>query len=240
MSMETYGALIDGLRAVPTLRAMAFWGFGEPLLHPQIAPMVDMAHGLGARTEMFSNGLLLDGAMAEALVSAGLDSLVLSVDGASAEGYADIRTGGALGRVLENVDRLREIRAAAGRAHARDRHRVRGHAPHLGELRHLPRLAQRMGATRIVVTNVLPYTEELRDETLYGRWAGRSLQTHSSEWSPEIVLPRVDLHGETLAAFAGLLYDTGYAQTAALRPDEAGGHCRFVSEGHWPSRGMAR
>ena len=231
MAMETYRALIDGLRAVPTLRSMAFWGFGEPLLHPQIAEMVAMAHGLGARTEMISNGLLLDGEMAEALVAAGLDSLVLSVDGVSAEGYADIRTGGALGPVLENVDRLRQIRAAAGRVTPEIGIEFVAMRRNLAELRHLPQLAQRMGATRIVVTNVLPYTEELRDEILYGRWAGRSLQTHGTEWSPEIVLPRTDLYGETLAAFAGLLYATGYAQTAALRPDEAGGHCRFVNEG---------
>jgi hypothetical protein len=229
--METYHALIAGLRVVPTLRSMAFWGFGEPLLHPGIIEMVAMAHDLGARTEMISNALLLDERMAAGLIEAGLDSLVLSVDGAGPDAYADIRTGGTLGAVLANVDRLRELRTMAGRSNPEIGIEFVAMKRNLGELRYLPSLALRMGATRIVVTNVLPYTAELQDEILYGRWAGRSFQAHGNEWSPEIVLPRLDLRGETLNAFASLLYDTGYAQTMAPPGAGAGGYCRFVNEG---------
>ena len=231
MPMDTYRALIDGLKAVPTLRSMAFWGFGEPLLHPDIVEMIAMAHDLGARTEMISNGLLLDAKMAAGLIEAGLDSLVFSVDGASPASYADIRTGGALGAVLANVDRLRTLRISTGRPNPEIGIEFVAMKRNLGELRYLPSLATRMGATRIVVTNVLPYTEELQDEILYGQWAGRSLRVTGTEWSPEMVLPRADLRGETLNAFATLLHETGYAQTVAPQGVATGGYCRFVNEG---------
>ncbi len=82
---------------------MAFWGLGEPLLHPDIVEMVALAEELGARTELITNGLLLDQEMAEGLVQAGLDTLVISVDGASPEAHAGIRAGADLRLVQQNV-----------------------------------------------------------------------------------------------------------------------------------------
>ena len=75
MEMATYRRLVDGLRVVPSLRTVAFWGFGEPLLHPDIVEMVALAKELGAKTELITNGLLLDKEMAKGLVMAGLDTL---------------------------------------------------------------------------------------------------------------------------------------------------------------------
>jgi len=112
MEMATYRRLVDGLREVASLRTVAFWGFGEPLLHPDIVEMVALAKELGAKTELITNGLLLDKEMAEGLVMAGLDTLVVSVDGTSPESYADIRSGTNLHVVQENMEGLHAVRRA--------------------------------------------------------------------------------------------------------------------------------
>jgi MoaA/NifB/PqqE/SkfB family radical SAM enzyme len=78
---------------------------------------------------------------------------------------------------------------------------------------------------------VLPYTEELKDEILYGLWAGRAYPTGRSEWMPEIQLPRMDARPEAMEPAMALLHRSGYVQPAADYRDGATGYCRFVNEG---------
>ena len=58
---------------------MDFLG-GEPLLHPRIADLVRHAHEKGCWTNIITNGLLLSDDLVEALNSAGLDSMCVSID----------------------------------------------------------------------------------------------------------------------------------------------------------------
>ncbi len=116
MDMATYRRLAAGLSEVPSLRTMAFWGLGEPLLHPDIVEMVAEAKRLGAETELITNAVLLDREMAEGLVTAGLDLLVVSVEGSSSESHAGVRPGTDLTVVQENMEGLRAARRDNGGA----------------------------------------------------------------------------------------------------------------------------
>lgn len=231
MAMATYRRLVEGLRAVPTLRKVSFWGFGEPLLHPDIVAMVSLAKGLGAQTEIITNGLLLDAAKAEALVEAGLDSIVFSIDGTSAEAYAAVRAGGDFDLVRENVSALRQARAESAR-----------HNPEIGiefvvtksnvhELPALRYLALEMGASFIVVTNVLPYTREMADETLYDMAVGLMKARQRNKWQPQIVLPVMDTRWEAALPLARLLEQTDGDAGFLRRASENGAYCKFVAEG---------
>ena len=84
-------------------------GLGEPLLHPRFLDMVRAAKQRGLRAEVTTNALLLDDAVAAGLLEAGLDQLVVSIDGASAEAFGRVR-GASLARVVENVGRLHDRR----------------------------------------------------------------------------------------------------------------------------------
>jgi len=230
MEMATYRRLVDGLRGVPSLRTIAFWGFGEPLLHPNIVEMVALAKELGSKTELITNGLLLDREMAEGLVMAGLDTLVVSVDGTSPESHADIRSGTKLREVQKNVDGLH----AARRANRCDNPEVGlefvATRRNVSELPNLHRLAYSMGASFVVVTNVLPYTEEIKEEILYWLATG-SYPLARSKWSPEIVLPRMDARRECLEPLLRLLQQSGVIDLLPRRSDGTEGYCRFVGEG---------
>ncbi len=94
MEWATFEAVVDGLgRRAGTL---AFMGLGEPLLHPRFLDMVRLAKERGLRAEVTTNALLLDDAMAAGLLEAGLDQLVVSIDGASAEAFGRVRSGASL------------------------------------------------------------------------------------------------------------------------------------------------
>lgn len=91
MEMEAYEGLIRQLPELPKVETLHFGGYGEPLLHPEIERMLRMAKEAGRKTELITNGLLLDHSVAEKLVNARLDTLIFSVDGLSPETYEAIR-----------------------------------------------------------------------------------------------------------------------------------------------------
>jgi MoaA/NifB/PqqE/SkfB family radical SAM enzyme len=231
MSMENYHNLIKGLRKADSLKKMSFWGFGEPLLHPNIVEMVCLAKELGVETQIITNALLLGKEKAEGLVDAGLDTLIISVDGASAEAYADIRPKAELELVKKNVNQLRDFRRKTP-----DRKPVIGieyvvMQRNFKELRYLRQLAYSLGAAFIFLTNLLPYTEELKDEILY--WFSTSLTypPESTKLMPELFIPPMDLRHsdfETIKALAG---HSGSICTPDPHLGSGNGYCRFVNDG---------
>jgi len=167
MTMDTFGHLVESMAALPQLKRVVFTGFGEPLTHPHILEMIEAVRQRDVAVTVGSNGLLLDRAMVRELVRLGVDRLVVSVDGVKPETYADVR-GAMLSQVLDNIRGLNEEKARLGSL-----------MPALGiefvvlkgnvaELPDLARLASRLHAARVLVSNVLCYTEEMRGQMLYG------------------------------------------------------------------------
>ena len=66
----------------------------------------------------------------------------------------------------------------------------------IADLPELVRLGKSLGADQFSISNVLPHTPELRDEMLYLRSFYES-DLASSEWSPLIALPRLDINALT-------------------------------------------
>lgn len=202
MDMAVYRKLISDIKEFSTLNALAFWGIGEPLAHPEIVNMVALAHEMGLKTEVITNGHLLDEYMAKGFIQAGLDTLVVSVDGTS---FVDIRQGGDLLRVEENIRALNTLRA-----------KNIGKIPNIGlefvimksNINQLPELAERarsMEADFIMLTNLLPCTEDMKDEILY--WISATINDNEErpKRSEELIFPRMDLRTEYLTPLKALL-----------------------------------
>lgn len=81
-------------------------GLGEPLLHPDFFRMVAYAAGRGIRVSTNSNLTLLTEERARRCVESGLDTLHISLDGASAKVYEDIRHGASFDKVMRNLARI--------------------------------------------------------------------------------------------------------------------------------------
>jgi tungsten cofactor oxidoreducase radical SAM maturase len=167
MPMNTFHRLVESLDRLPHLTRVVFSGFGEPLTHPNILEMIETVRQRNTAVTLGSNGLLLDAEMARELVRLGVDRLVVSVDGVKPETYASVR-GAMLSQVLNNLRGLNEVKRQLGSL-----------TPALGiefvvlktnvtELAELTRFASQLNAARVLVSNVLSYTEEMRTEILYG------------------------------------------------------------------------
>jgi len=254
MDMEVYQKLMDGLRKLESLpKRVSFWGMGEPLVHPQIVNMVAEANQLGAETLVISNGLLLDEEKAKGLVDAGLDRLILSIDGTSTTSQPDTRCGDVLQQVIQNIKFFhtinevnpREALPICGSANAEDiipQQKTKIGLSfvltksNLHELKQLRSLAFTLGASSITFSNLLPYSEEVQDEILYDFSAGRSYPLedayyYPSIYYPEISFPRIDVSPILFNVLPQLL---GYTSTyGGTEPPVANknGYCRFVEEG---------
>jgi tungsten cofactor oxidoreducase radical SAM maturase len=167
MEMATFQALMMQVKEFPNLQRIVFSGLGEPLTHPQILEMVHQARQQGLAVTIGSNGLLLDRQMARELVSLGVDRLVLSLDGVTPETYAGVR-GALLSQVLENIRGLNEAKTELGSLTPALGIEFVALRSNIAELAELTGLASRLGAARVLVSNVLAYTDEMRDEILYG------------------------------------------------------------------------
>lgn len=237
MSTETYGRIVDGLRSLPTPPDILFGGLGEPLSHPDIVEMVRQAKAVGSSVELITNGMLLDEPMSLELVKAGLDTLWVSLDGATPESYKDVRLGAALPQVLANLADFRHARWTKHYGVALDIF----HKPQLGiifvamkrNISDLPavfRMASRSGALHFMVTNVLPYTPDMQDEILYSRSLNDAAYA-SSPWFGSLDFPKIDVNPATREAVYHALRSDHSMSIAGGSLGERNNRCPFIERG---------
>ncbi|MCX6993116.1 MAG: radical SAM protein [Kiritimatiellaeota bacterium] len=90
MDLGLYKKAIDDLTTFPhKVKVLRFVGIGEPLMHKNIVEMVKYAadKNIAHTVEILTNGSLLTPAMSDTLIAAGLNRLVVSLQGTSAEKY---------------------------------------------------------------------------------------------------------------------------------------------------------
>ena len=227
MSGETFSRIVEGLKSLSGPPEVFFGGFGEPLFHPDIVAMVRRVKEVGARAELITNGILLDEKRARELIESRLDTLWVSLDGATPESYADVRLGNALPQILENLRQLRALKYRSGVRKPELAVAFVAMRRNLAELPKVAALAVRLGAQAFMVTNVYPYSQELKEEILYRNtmWAwgdGHSIQA---------ALPRMDGQEETLQAVASFMLQSRRLDGPGpqhVRPAET---CPFVERG---------
>lgn len=111
MTVEQVSASLSEARALG-VKEYYFTG-GEPFLHPEILPLIDMTLAQGPLS-ILTNGVLIDGAMAQAL-RARFDAspysldLRVSLDGTTAETNDPIRGRGTFDEILGGVRALAEV-----------------------------------------------------------------------------------------------------------------------------------
>lgn len=91
--------------------SIKFSGRGEATLHKNLVDYVEMAKAGGILDVMFNtNALLLTPEKSKALVDAGIDLIIISIDGTTKETYENIRKGSNFETVVNNVKSLLEYR----------------------------------------------------------------------------------------------------------------------------------
>ncbi|HWR67331.1 MAG TPA: radical SAM protein [Bellilinea sp.] len=230
MTLATFDRIMDGIRAFSPKPAVFFGGYGEPLAHPDIAAMVQSARSAGLEVELITNGTLLDEAAARWMVSAGLNRLWVSIDGALPASYADIRLGAELPKVLANISQLQNIREQASSAFPKLGIAFVAMKQNIADLPEVIRMGKELGADFFSVSGVLPHTPELRDQILY-KHSLEDSRLQPSDWAPVLSLTRSDLDEAALRAIAGSLPQQVTLQIARKSVGMGIHECPFVEKG---------
>ena len=93
-----------------TALVIQFYFQGEPLLNKNLPAMIREAHEAGLYTIVSTNAQALTPAMADALVAAGLDRIIISMDGLTEESYNAYRVGGSLEKTKAAIRYLSEAK----------------------------------------------------------------------------------------------------------------------------------
>ncbi|MBN1326464.1 MAG: SPASM domain-containing protein [Candidatus Cloacimonetes bacterium] len=106
MDLELFKKLIDQIKKKSTM--VVLWNQGESFLHQDFLKMIDYASRAGLFTLVSTNANVE--LQPEELIRAGLDSMIVSLDGATQETYNKYRVNGKLDLVLQNTRKLVEAK----------------------------------------------------------------------------------------------------------------------------------
>ncbi len=156
LDLQLYKKVIDEIK--DTAIMLLLWNQGEPLLHNDLPEMIQYANERRLVTSTSTNMNHLPDP--EALVRSGLDSLIVSLDGASQETYNKYRVNGNFSKVLENTARLSDARKKLNSA-----------TPYIfwqfiimkhneNEIKQIKELARQAGVDEVVFKTVQIYEKE--------------------------------------------------------------------------------
>ena len=108
MSLDLWHRVLSEIR--DTAFIVQFYFQGEPLLNKDLAKMIAEAHEAGLYTIVSTNAQALTPELAKALAAAGLNRIIVSMDGLSEESYGAYRVGGSLEQTKAALLYLREAK----------------------------------------------------------------------------------------------------------------------------------
>jgi radical SAM protein with 4Fe4S-binding SPASM domain len=144
-------------------------GVGEPLLHPDIFEMITFAQAQGLRTRFNTNFTVLDEASAERLVRVGHSEVMVSTESIEPAMYADIRRGGTIDTVLDNIALLTATKRRLGSNSPEINVSAVLLRSTLDQVEHLVSEMKRLGVTKLnfqgLQTEGIPERSRLRNGT---------------------------------------------------------------------------
>ena len=167
MTPETFERLAP---AFPHLESLVLIGSGESLLHPELETFISRARALlpeSAWLGFQSNGMLLTEERAASLVDAGLDRICISLDTVSDDSFRSIRSGGEMRGIVAAFASLNKAKAGRGGRDLRIGIEFVLMRNNLADLPAAIRWAGRSGASFAIVTQLLPYHQDIVAQTAY-------------------------------------------------------------------------
>ncbi len=166
MEMTTFQKIVDSLPELTQLERVVFTSFGEPLSHPHILDMIAAIRKHNVAVTIGTNGLLLNDQVIRAMITLGVDQVMFSIDGGKPETYADIR-GAVLTKVLSHIQQLNRAKIELGSLYPAVGIEFVALKSNIHELQDVKQIAAKLNVSHLLVSHVLPYTEEMRQEVLY-------------------------------------------------------------------------
>ncbi|MBQ0141460.1 MAG: radical SAM protein [Prevotellaceae bacterium] len=106
MPLTTFEHILNQL--APSVHTMQFYFQGEPLLNPDLPKMIALAHKRHIYTVVSTNAQALTPFLAQQLTEAGLNRIIVSIDGFSQKSYEQYRKGGSLHEAMDGLQYLHD------------------------------------------------------------------------------------------------------------------------------------
>lgn len=168
---------------------LIFYFQGEPYINPDFLEMVAYARKKGLYTMTSTNGHFLDDDNARRTVESGLDRLIISIDGATQETYAQYRIGGELQTVLAGARRVADWKRRLGKRHPQIVFQCLVLRPNEHQLDDIRQLARQYGADQVHFKTAQVYDYEhghplIPENPRYARYR----QAPDGRWQPKHAL----------------------------------------------------
>jgi len=231
MTDETFENIFNSLKQMDPAPDVYFGGIGEPLFHKKTVEWIRrIKQELGVKVELITNGTILTEKISRELIDTGLDTLWVSIDGASPESFADVRMGAELPSIIANMRRLVKMRAP-------------GHYPkpeigvafvamkrNIAELPKVIEIGKSIRAKYFSVSNLQPPTEDMQADRLYTQ-ATRNIAYLNAARLPRISLPKMDFNEETSDALFSVFNSGLNVSYAGNNWSGSNDVCNFVENG---------
>jgi len=194
MSLETFERLAP---AFPHLESLVLNGIGESLLHPQLETFIARARALlpeSASVGFQSNGMLLTDERAASLVDAGLDRICISLDTVSDDSFRSIRSGGEMRGIVAAFASLNKAKAGRRGRELRIGIEFVLMRNNLADLPAAIRWAGRSGASFAIVTQLLPYHQDIVAQTAYDTNTTAAIAVYEN-WKAKALQEGLDIRG---------------------------------------------
>jgi MoaA/NifB/PqqE/SkfB family radical SAM enzyme len=231
MDWSVFQLIVEQLKEFPHVHTVMFGGFGEPTFHPDILDMIGSISAMDIKTEMVTNGTLLNEPMIRGFYKNKLDTLWVSFDGTSEENFDDLRRGASFAGVVKNLSLLN------GMAVEFDHPINIGIAfvvmkQNIQDLKNLKQLALRVGATKISVSNVLPYSKHMaKDMVCTNTIAQSKRRGFNNDSDISISLPLIDgKHMTEEVNLSALLREYDSVSILTNKIGVESNRCRFIKD----------
>ena len=227
-----FRAAVDSAAEMGTVKTVFFGGFGEPLCNPHLGEMIRYAAERGFRTELITNGKLLDEQRSCELLRAGIKSVWVSFEGVDPATSGHSSFGGNI--VYENLQRFRTLRMDCRPDDFCELNLscviMRSNLAALGGIMDV---ARRLRAQNVMFTHIIPYDESCLHEMCYEMMinSGAGIKTESSV-NTRVYLPFSDFRDPQLAGFLSSCLLSGdpliLGNTSVSRQHN---RCPFIEDG---------
>jgi len=167
LNLDLYKKIAES--SFPLLERLILYGLGEPFIHPGFLEMLRIARRyLSKKSEIIinTNGSLLAPHIAEKVLKIGIDSLSFSIDTMDAAKLGRIRDGSKPSVIMKNFHHVAEMKRNAEREL-----RLGVEAVIMKDnFKDLPNLVENLAQKEldyILVSHVVPYTEEIFRNSIY-------------------------------------------------------------------------
>lgn len=181
MENKVLNAVLEELPSLPELETVQLGGFGEPQIHPRFLETVARIKDIELKLEFITNGHFLTPETIDRLLELEVDRIIVSVDAPTEEEFEEIRKNSNFNRLQQNLYYLQEKKQKDRLEKPRLTFEFVAMKKNYKLLPNLTRLAEKLGVESLLVTNLLPYTRDMVDQTLYdGEKANFTAQSKGS------------------------------------------------------------